>query len=156
MVELFKKPPEEKEAKKGGLFSKAAPPSVDTSGIEQDVEGAVSRVRVLEERFSDMRQEMKLVEENIIKKNKQMHVELRHLFKDISEFKREMTEVNDRVLMMVKELESFAKREDFQILKKYVDMWEPLNFVTHNELKEALQEHKGKDHSNKPITKTKK
>jgi hypothetical protein len=48
--------------------------------------------------------------------------------------------MKSKILMILKELQSGAKKEDIKVLQKYVDMWEPLNFVTRNEINEIIDE----------------
>ena len=153
MVELFQKPPEPgadpaaPPEQKHGLFSKAAaPPPQDMTGVTKDVENAVSRVRVLEERFQNIRTELKLVEENAIRKNRNLGEETKTIHHSINDLRHDTNELKDRIMMLIKEIQGMAKREDVQVLKRYVEMWEPLNFVTHTELQEALGEHHADHH----------
>lgn len=120
-----------------GLFGKGSVPPPPP--VARD-DGAMSRVRVLEERLSNVRAEIKLLEDNLVRRNKLLATELKTLTSELSEFRREMDEIKDRMLLMVRELQSLAKKEDVLVLQKYIEMWEPINFVTHNELKEALRE----------------
>ncbi len=120
-----------------GLFGKGPVPPPPPVSRE---DGAMSRVRVLEERLSNVRAEIKLLEDNMVRRNKLLATELKTLTSELSEFRREMDEIKDRMLLIIRELQSLAKKEDVLVLQKYIEMWEPINFVTHNELREALRE----------------
>ncbi|MBI2138160.1 hypothetical protein HYU13_01100 [Candidatus Woesearchaeota archaeon] len=106
----------------------------------QETENVFSRIRVLEERYNNLRTEVKLTEDNMVKKNKKLATDLKTLTSDITEVRHEIEEVKERILLLVKELQGFAKKGDIQTLQKYIEMWEPLNFVTHQELEDALNE----------------
>ena len=58
----------------------------------------------------------------------------------ITEIKKEINELKDNMLRLVKELETFAKRENVDILRKYIDLWSPVNFVTKNEVEDIVRE----------------
>tara|TARA_Y100000310_G_scaffold272681_1_gene287800 strand:+ start:349 stop:813 length:465 start_codon:yes stop_codon:yes gene_type:complete len=142
MVEIFKKPEEPKEEKKGLFSSKPKTPAVDpaASGMTQDVENAVSRLRVLEERHNNVRSELRITEENMLHKNRKLSKEIKTLTSDINELRRENEELKARMLAIMKELQNFAASQDVEVLKKYIDMWEPMNFVTHKEVQEVVME----------------
>jgi len=62
------------------------------------------------------------------------------LTSDINELKKEVNEIKDKVLEIIKELQSGANKSDVDVLRKYIEMWEPMNFVTHNEVQEIIDE----------------
>ena len=49
---------------------------------------------------------------------------------------------------LVKELQTAAKRDEVKVLEKYINLWNPVKFVTQNEVeqivKEMLEREKGK------------
>ena len=42
--------------------------------------------------------------------------------------------------MMIEELKMGAKQEEIQTIKKYIEYWQPADFVTRKELIQALRE----------------
>ena len=76
----------------------------------------------------------------MINRGKRLTKEIKTLTLDITEVRNEINDIKDKVLMIIKELQAFAKREDVKILQKYVEMWEPMNFVTHAEVEEIIDE----------------
>ncbi|MBI2140610.1 hypothetical protein HYU14_06825 [Candidatus Woesearchaeota archaeon] len=126
-----------------GITKGSAKP--DTKGIgqpkaEQEIENIYSRIRVLEERYNNLRAEVKLTEDNMLKKNKKLGTDLKTLGSDISELRQEIDQIKERTLLIVKELQGLAKKGDVQSLQKYIELWEPMNFVTHQELHEVIEE----------------
>jgi seryl-tRNA synthetase len=142
MPELFKKPEEPKEKKKGlfGGSPKTPPPDPAADTMTRDVENAVSRLRVLEERHNNVRAELKITEENMLHKSRKLKTELKTIISDINELRRENVELKSRMLSIMKELQNFAARQDVEVLRKYIEIWEPMNFVTHKELEEVVME----------------
>ncbi len=136
-IDMFQKPPEEK--KHGGLFKHETAPE-QPPPISEELEGTISRLRILEERYTNLQTEVRVTEENMIRRNKKLTIELKTLTSDINELRKEINEIKDRVLMVVKEFQNFAKKEDVKVLQKYIDMWQPMNFVTHKEVGEIIDE----------------
>ena len=62
------------------------------------------------------------------------------LTSDITELRKDINEVRDKVLIIIKELQLCAKRADVEVLRKYIDMWDPMRFVTHKEVEDLIDE----------------
>lgn len=125
--------------KKQGLF-KHDKAKVEVSPIPQELESTINRLRVLEERYTNLQTELRVTEENMIRRGKKLTTDIKTLTLDINELRKEINEIKDKVLMIIKELQSCAKREDVKVLQKYIEMWEPMNFVTHKELDDIINE----------------
>jgi len=41
---------------------------------------------------------------------------------------------------IIKELDIFAKKEQLKVLEKYINLWNPLNFVTTKEVEKIIEE----------------
>lgn len=135
MLNPFQQPAEEK---KGGFFKQKAKP--EESPIPEELESTINRLRVLEERYTNLQAELRVTEENMINRGKRLTTEIKTLTLDINELRKEINEIKDKVLMIIKELQGCAKREDMKVLQKYIEMWEPMNFVTHKEVEEVVNE----------------
>lgn len=136
-LNLFEKPVEEK--KQGGFF-RHEKPQAETNPLSEELENTINRLRVLEGRYTNLQSELRVTEENMINRGKRLTKEIKTLTLDINEMRKEINEIKDKVLMIIKELQAFAKREDVKILQKYIEMWDPMNFVTHNEVEEIIDE----------------
>ncbi len=134
MVQFSIKPPQKK------LISKNKKPGVGSSDFSERLNSLIDRIRILEERYTNLRTATKITEENMIRKNKTLSTEIKTILSDISELKRDVEELKDKIILIIKELGSFAKKEDVKTLQRYIELWQPLNFVTHNELQEVIQE----------------
>ena len=122
----------------GGLFKHDKPqPPQDYS---EDITNLGRRVRILEEKNTNTQNKMEIIEQNMVSRHKQVTSEVKTIISEINELKKEISEIKDRMLMLIKELQMSAKKEEVNILKKYLEMWEPVNFVTHNEVEELVDE----------------
>jgi len=138
----FQKPPDPKEKKHGGLFKHEKPEPV-VQPISEELEGTISRLRVLEERFTNLQTELRVTEENMIKRKKKLTTDIKTVTSDLGELRKEIQEIKEKVLMVIKEIQGCAKKSDIDVMKKYIEMWEPMNFVTHKEIDEIISEKLG-------------
>jgi len=47
--------------------------------------------------------------------------------------------VNQNVGDLTKEMQFFATKEDFKVLEKYINLWDPMKLVSQKELENALE-----------------
>lgn len=134
------KPRPGEHAHTGGLFTKHEEKAAPVQDFSEDITNLSRRVRVLEERNTNMQNRMEIIEQNMISRHKQLNTEIKTMLSENNELKKDISEIKDRILMLIKELQISAKKEEVDILKKYMELWEPVNFVTHNEAEELIQE----------------
>lgn len=101
-----------------------------------------SILRVLEERYTNLRRKMQMTDQNLLEFEKDMRSEIKALGNDLLELKRSVSEINENLIMMSSELKNSVKQYDFKVIEKYVDMWQPMNFVTREELKHYVEKSK--------------
>ncbi len=111
-------------------------PMIDISSIVNSVN---RRVRVLEERNSNIQKKTGVIEDNMINKNKGISENIKRINSDITQLKKEFEEVKDSIKLLVRGLRSMAKKEDVDVIQKYIDLWNPTNFVTNRELDKAVK-----------------
>tara|TARA_Y100000310_G_C20623310_1_gene784515 strand:- start:1142 stop:1564 length:423 start_codon:yes stop_codon:yes gene_type:complete len=124
--------------KKGILSKKQDAP--DLSGFRNEINSISARLRLLEEGFANLRRMSQITEENLISKNKHYNTEFKTMTSDILDSKKEIQDVKDKVLLIIKELQTAAKKEDVKVLEKYVNLWNPIKFATHNEVDAIVED----------------
>ncbi len=102
------------------------------------------RIKMLEERYTDLNRKTELIDKNRLDERKIVVREIKTIDSDITEIRGEINTFKNKIELMIKEFETIARKDDLDALKKYVDLWEPVNFATRNEvekmIKEALEE----------------
>ena len=127
-----------------------APPGGPQQGAATEVRDLSRRLRTLEERYTNLQTKTQITEQNMLSRNKRISVEIKTINLDMNEIKKELLEVKDRILLLLKEIQSLAKKEELQVLNKYINLWEPINFVTRTEVAQIIEEIlKKKSSSNK-------
>ena len=132
-------PPPEPPKKKEGFFAKQQP-SVDLSGVTADINALGRRIRMLEEGSSNMRRFLQVTEENIIAKNKHYSAETKTLASDITEIRKELQEIREKMGLVIRELQTVARKEEVRVLEKYINLWNPVRFVSQNEVEQIVNE----------------
>lgn len=131
--------------KKGAHFAKPEKIQVaDTNGLRQDVNSIGMRLRLLEEGLTNLRRIHQITEENFISKTRQYNTEFKTITSDMSEIRKEIHELKEQILIIIKELQGTAKNEDVKVLEKYISFWNPVKFATHEEIDRLVSELMGK------------
>ena len=112
----------------------------DYSGITTDVNTLSRRLRLLEEGFTNLRRFFQVTEENIIAKNKHFSAEIKTLTSDVNEVRKEIQEMKDKLILVIRELQSVARKEEVKVLERYINLWNPIKFVTQNEVEQIINE----------------
>ncbi|MFH1770990.1 MAG: hypothetical protein ABH828_05560 [archaeon] len=101
-----------------------------------------SILRVLEERYSNIRKKTQMTDQNLLEFEKSMKADLRSLNQDLLDIKRSVSEINQNLSLMSSELAKAVKQSEFRVLEKYVDMWQPMSFVTKDEFNKLFKSKK--------------
>jgi chromosome segregation ATPase len=138
--------PGQKPEAKGLTFGAPKPHEEQKSKVSEDMAELTRRLRTIEERYNTMQTKSQFIEHNMLSYHKQALGETKTLNSDVREVKRELAEIKDKILALIKEIQLSAKKDEIKILERYINMWEPVNFVTRNEvadiIKEILEERK--------------
>jgi len=97
------------------------------------------RIRVSEERFSNLSRRNQLSDQNSLSQFKKVNSEFRTIDEEIMELKKTLDKVKNTMDLIIKEIKLLAKKEDVSVLQKYINLWEPMNFVTQNEVEKIVQ-----------------
>ena len=100
-----------------------------------------ARVRSNEGRYNLLRDRVLVINQNMIEEWKKSTTEIRLLNDEIKALKLDMFRMKDTMKHLISELEQYARKEDVKVLEKYVNLWNPMKFVTESELKKALATH---------------
>ena len=126
---------------KRGIFGKSQQPEgPDLTGMTNEVNSLSRRIRLLEESSANLRRFFQVTEENAITRNKHYSAEIKTINSDISEIRKEMQETREKLLLVIKELQSVARKEEVKVLEKYINLWNPVKFVSQNEIESIINE----------------
>ena len=122
----------------GGLFRRQAPPV--QPDMTEEIQSIARRLRLLEERFGTMQKKEQVTEQNVIRTTRRFDAELKGVTGEFGDIKKEMADISERMKQIVRQLQTTARKEDVDVLKKYLTLWEPVNFVTQNQVERIVRE----------------
>lgn len=131
-------------SKHQGEDSPFAPKTVKVTDV-------ATRLKILEERYVTLRKKAQLSEQNIIEADKDHLEEMQLLNESLLDLKKSLKGVLEKISMLSDEVDNFAKRTDMITLQRYIEFWEPIDFVTRKEVNDFLRRKFKED--NIPITK---
>jgi len=108
--------------------------------IANELSSVTTRLRLVEEKYNNLRKKLQFIEQNFLNSRKKQNAETKTIISDIKEIRKEVEELKGVVRHIIEELDSFAKHEEVMVIKKYMDFFEPLNFVTHKEVEKLIDE----------------
>jgi len=126
-------------------IKKQAPDFEAFNRISKNVNNVAANLRILEERYSTLRNKSQVSEQSMISMEKDIRADIRLLTDDLVDLKRDLSDIKDKLRIISGEIGNLVKKEDFKVVERYVDMWQPMNFVTRNELNKLIGSNKGKE-----------
>ncbi|MBS3133977.1 hypothetical protein J4214_01985 [Candidatus Woesearchaeota archaeon] len=111
------------------------------------------KLRILESKYSLMRDRMLMINQNMIDQYKKINSEMKLINDDIKEIKMNLNNMKETNMHIIKELQGFARKENLKVLEKYINFWNPLNFTTEEEVIKLIEERGVKNSTRKPRTK---
>ena len=119
------------------LGKKTAPPSRQSSGFGEAK--LYVWVKGLESKLNSLIREVDILKNDLIKKNENLRKNIKVINDDLMEVKHEQEKTTQKMDLIIKELKQTAGIEEVTTLKKYLEFWNPLNFVTQQDLDKALE-----------------
>lgn len=104
------------------------------------VNEVASRLAVLEERVANLRKNSRIGEKSLISYDQDTKSSLKALHERLTGLARKVSEVHEKINVMSAEFSTIAKKHELQVLERYLDLWQPLSFMTREEAKLLIKE----------------
>ena len=130
--------PAPKKSHAGGKKEMMVSPGIEA--LTNEIRDVSRRIRTQEERYGNLLTKTQITEQNILSRNRRVTIDIKAINSEINEITKEILEIKDRIMLLIRELQVTAKKEEVDVLKKYINLWEPVNFVTRNEIMEIIDE----------------
>ena len=112
-------------------------------------------LKSLESKINNLQREVTMLKDGFTKKNNETKKELKTINEDVIESKREKEKISEKLDLMVKELKRTAGIEEVMVIKKYLEFWNPVNFVTQHDLERVVENKLNEFRRNVPVTNVK-
>ncbi len=109
-----------------------------------DLNDLNTRIRILEGKYNLTRERILMINQNMVDHYKSLNIEVKSVNEDLKEVKESIELLKNTMKDIINELKLFAKKEQVKILEKYINMWNPLNVVTEEEVIELIKKNQTK------------
>lgn len=104
----------------------------------------IQRQKDLESNLDLTNEKLELLDHNSIKNIKDVKNDMKDLRSDLMELKAELQEIKTFNAKVIKQMKITASKDEVTKLERYIDLWNPMNFVTREELEKSHDEYKEK------------
>ena len=91
-------------------------------------------LKIFEQRLSQMKDTIKMIDQNDIEKYNEMKTVLQGLNSALSGLKTKVMELDDAINRIEKESESFARLQDVKVIEKYLSFVDPSRFLNKDDV----------------------
>ncbi len=127
-----------------GNNGKQGAPDPILIAIQEQVKTMLDTVRNIEARVTTMDKKIHIIETNLLDFKKKSNSEVKTIHTSILNNEKEISLVSKNVMKITADLNNFARVEEVGTIRKYLELWKPINFVTYNELDNVLDERNNK------------
>jgi predicted nucleic acid-binding Zn-ribbon protein len=136
MVDItFGKPKEEPVKKE----EKKREQDVISQKIESQVANVSRRLRILEERYSSLREQIRFTDQSFLSSKNKLSADIKSADKELEELNSQILGMKEKINDLLKELSLCAKDEDLKVIEKYIEIWEPVEFITRKEALDLIR-----------------
>jgi seryl-tRNA synthetase len=96
----------------------------------------IERQKNLEENLDLLNEKYQMLDHNSVENFKKYFNKIKEIREEIKNIKLDIENIKENQKKIVKQLKITATKDDVSKLEKYIDFWEPLNFVTREEFDE--------------------
>ena len=114
------------------------------------------KLAIIEDRLQTLRDHIALVEKDSLEKTKALAVEVHEYDEKIDVIRKEIEKIESMIERIVSKLELFASKEQLKVLERYLNFWNPLDYVTKKDVEELINEKLKSHKSQSKSKKTKK
>ena len=105
----------------------------------QNLNEFAARLRVLESKVNLIKDDISVTNSNLIEDSRKAITKHQISSQDIKEMRIEITKMKETLKHMIEESSEFARKQDIKVLEKYINMWNPLRYVTETEVKDITK-----------------
>ena len=104
------------------------------------MEDLLNRIRAIESKYTILGEQLLVVNENTIDSYKDLAKEIKVMNQEMQEIRQDLSNFKETIKQLVKETEMFARKEQIKVLEKYINLWNPMEFVTTEEVNKIIEE----------------
>lgn len=98
------------------------------------------RIRILEDRYSNLRRKTQITDQNMLTIQKKINREIKTIDNQLIEVQKGVSQLDEKMKQILREIQNFAKSDDVKVLKRYLDFWQPVGFITKSEAENLVRD----------------
>jgi len=96
----------------------------------------IQRQKDLESNVELLNEKLLMLDHNQVKTAKSNHIDIREIRDDIKQIKAEINSIKEFNEKMIKQIKLMSQKDEVAKLERYIVLWNPMQFVTRDELEE--------------------
>ncbi len=116
-----------------------SPSLVDKSVVEQ-LNGVLARMRDVERRFGGVQELIKFHEEDSRKNTTRLWTKVKECDERLTSLSHSIADFEKQFQLVINELRLTAKKEDFEVMKRFVEYIKPVKFVTVDQVERIVRD----------------
>lgn len=136
---LFGGPPVGFETTPGKTKADSPSTIADKSVIDQ-MNSVLARIRDVERRFGDVQDLMRFHEEESRKNTTRLWTKVKECDDRIISLSHQLAELDNKLHLVINEVRLTAKKEDFEVMKRFVEYIKPVKFVTVDQVERIVND----------------
>ena len=116
------------------------PPQNPQQRVPGGATGSLASAGALSPEVTAIATRIKLAEESLLTFEKDIKAELRAITKQAVELRKHISEMNAKIDAIMGEVGNMVQKPEFATAERYLDLWQPMEFVTREEAKRLIAE----------------
>jgi len=106
---------------------------------QQIIYEMVNRIRILESKQNLFSEKLLVMNQNMIEEHKKVMEGIKKVSGSLKGMEEDLDNVRNVVRHLSEEASKFAIKADVKVLEKYINLWDPLKFVTESDVMEMIK-----------------
>ncbi len=98
------------------------------------------RLQLMDDRIDSLRDHLEVLDNNLKDKDMGQTEQINSIWETLKEMKAELKESTETFQKIADKLDIFATKDQFKVLERYINMWDPLDAVTRREVEDLIDE----------------
>jgi hypothetical protein len=124
-----------------------APVQQPVAGLASQVTALATKLKLSEERYANLAKRNQITEDSLLGFEREMKAELRVLTHQAVDLRKHVDDINSKINAILGELGTVVQKHEFSTVEHYLDLWQPVQFITRDEAKRLIGEAKEDDHA---------
>ena len=115
-------------------------PAAPVATQEFDSAKMFTWVKSLESKLNGLRREFELVKNNATRSSQDSKQKIHNINSELTDLQHKVSKMDEKLDLIIAELKRTAGSEELDVLKKYIEFWNPMEFVTQRDIERIVEQ----------------